>query len=92
MKMDEIVDIVCENRPELKQLFLNGKNISLYEYYTKTANVQMINSSMKQDIIDIIFKLIKERNIEIDKKEFEEEFSENFTTSTADHHGHHSNA
>jgi len=87
MKMDEIVDVVCENRPELKQLFLNGMNISLYEYYIKTANVQMINSSIKQDIIDIIFKLIKDRNIEIDENEFKNEFSINFTTSTADHHG-----
>jgi hypothetical protein len=87
MKVDEIVDVVCENRPELKKLFREGADISLYEYYSDTVFVEKSNSKFKKSLINIVKRLAKDREIVIDESVLDQEFSEYFSASTADHHG-----
>lgn len=87
MTDEEIVKVVCEDRLELKKLYFESQNISLFEYYKNTSFVEKNNSEFKSSIINIIKKLAKERGIVIDENNFEKEFSENFSVSTADHHG-----
>lgn len=88
MTLQEMIAIVCDNRPKLLELLKKGKDVTLLEYYRETlVSSRQAPDDHKQIIFEAILSCLSCAGVTTDQEILKKEFFNSFTVSTADHHG-----